>query len=257
MIAFPPRRVLVVLDPSPESSLAWEHAAFLRRKFCCALEAVHFREREPAERLCGLARRRGAGLIVIAPRPRSLGRLFKTPLAERLIRESPVPVLAVRGRPGPVRGVLAAVSEREYSAASLRLAAEAAAAFGAWLDVLRVCPRTSAPSNPLISLTRLLDGLPPALAAACRPRAEVRFGKPADEILDAAMGRQLIIMAARGKAPLESLLHGKTAVRVLRRSVLPVLFLPRAVLPSPGGGEGASGPFRCGVEGEAWAARRP
>jgi nucleotide-binding universal stress UspA family protein len=69
-----------------------------------------------------------------------------------------------------------------------------------------------------------------------RVSSVVRYGQPAEEILDHARtsGIDLIAMSTHGRSGLERVLLGSVAERVLRESPIPVL-LRRAVGPAPAG----------------------
>lgn len=265
MIKIPPQRLLVAVDMSEESMLAWEHALFLRRKFGCRIEAVfivsktsplrwdklpRFRSPaglrktllsriggeetvvlahgDPALSLCRLARTRKADMIVIGPHHHApLERLLNGSVTETLIRQSPVPVLAVHGRPRTISRVLAPVSGKSYSEAGFFAAAGVAAAFKARLDALRVVPEeVGAGSSARFALGALIQKLPEPVRKACAPLADVRHGPIEDEILEASRRRELIVMAAHRKSLLQDLMHNMTAVKVLRHSTVPVLIIP-------------------------------
>lgn len=63
-----------------------------------------------------------------------------------------------------------------------------------------------------------------------RTRLEVRVGKPAEQILEAARRSRadLIVLGTHGYTRLEQALLGSTAEKVVRRSSVPVLVVPRA-----------------------------
>jgi len=64
--------------------------------------------------------------------------------------------------------------------------------------------------------------------ARIRTRLEVRIGKPAEQILEAARrGRaDLLVLGTHGYSGLEQALLGSTADKVARRSQVPVLIVP-------------------------------
>lgn len=266
MIRFPPKNVLVALDMSEESMLAWEHGGALRRRFGCKVEAAFvatavpgspwdalprpsraagnkaaaaLKERigagekvivtygDPVLSLARLARQRRADLIVIGPHARTtMDRVLHGSVTESLIRESQVPVLAVHGRPREVVRVLAPVSDKPYSQSGLLVAAAAAAAYQARLDVLRVFPESGGCASPEFALDALVRKLPKRVAESTRPETLVRYGRVEDEILEASRGRQLIVMTAHRKRLLQDLRHNMTAAKVLRHVESPVLVVP-------------------------------
>jgi nucleotide-binding universal stress UspA family protein len=271
MIKFPPQRVLVAVDMSEESMLAWEHGVFLRRKFGCQLEAafviskaplpkwdkfpdfriappglrkslldrigakekVVLAHGDPVYSLCRLARTRKADMIVIGPHHHSpLERLLNGSVTETLIRQSHVPVLAVHGRPRTISRVLAPVSGRAYSEAGFFIAAGVAAAFKARLDLMRVVPEeVKASSAARFSLEALIQKLPEKVRKTAVPLLEIRHGLAEEEILESAQRRELIVMAAHRKSLLDDLTHNMTAVKIIRHSTVPVLVIPE---PRPG-----------------------
>jgi nucleotide-binding universal stress UspA family protein len=90
------------------------------------------------------ARRGGISLIVVAYRSESLwNRVFGAPGAQRVLRDSPIPVLAVPeagGRvPVGVRRILFIHPGGEAAAQGFRMAIEIAQYFEAAVDLLRVC----------------------------------------------------------------------------------------------------------------------
>jgi nucleotide-binding universal stress UspA family protein len=75
-------------------------------------------------------------------------------------------------------------------------------------------------------LEDMLARLPPGLARACRPSAEVFSGKPTEVILEAGIAAGLIVLVAHRKTLLGDLILGTTVERVLRHSPAPVIAVP-------------------------------
>lgn len=74
---------------------------------------------------------------------------------------------------------------------------------------------------------------------------QVQVGEPADVILDAAKGADLVVMGTHGLGGVRKWLLGSTTQRVLRRAQTPVLAIPAGA--ATPGGAGAAGPtFRSG-----------
>ena len=128
---------------------------------------------------------------------------------------------------------------------ALRVAVLLARAYGAGIVGLHVIP-TNLPArggfrslpNPALlrphvrdEVSRALDGaLQPARAAAVATRPQLREGRPADEILEAAasLSARLIVMGTSGRRALDRAVLGSVAETVLRKSACPVLAVPPA-----------------------------
>ncbi len=127
----------------------------------------------PADGIRQLAIQMNADLIVMGTHGRSgLNRWMLGSVAERVLRESPVPVLTVRSAPRePIRQVLCPVHDTELSRRSLRFAAGISACFDASLTVLYVHePSESRPVSDLCSW------VPREERARCAIRELVRHG---------------------------------------------------------------------------------
>ena len=170
---FPPKRILVPVDFSAGSVMAWRGAKSLGASVGASVTGlfVHdwviYPELVPSpldidSALADLRRRLGAGkddirgvagspagtivawgreldydLIVMGTHGRTgMERLLLGSVAESVIRASPVPVLVVRRPLGRVRVVLAPVNFQPYSQDGLIRAAEVASVLGARLQVL-------------------------------------------------------------------------------------------------------------------------
>jgi nucleotide-binding universal stress UspA family protein len=72
--------------------------------------------------------------------------------------------------------------------------------------------------------------LPHAARRCCRLKPYVSIGQPADEITNAQVktGADLIVMGTHGATGAERLFMGSTTLRVLQRTTVPVLAVPRA-----------------------------
>ena len=136
----------------------------------------------------------------------------------------------------------------DFSAVSpdaLGAATRLARVFGAGIVGLHVVP-TSVPAaggfralpNPALlrprlrdELSRALDGaLEPSRAASVPTRAELREGKPADEIREVAeaLPAGLIVIGTHGRRALDRAVLGSVAETVLREASCPVLAVPPA-----------------------------
>ncbi len=266
MIRFPPKKILVAYDLSDVSRAAWRHAAALAAKCGAALEAVyvepwqmgvdlmpppdltpaHVRalrakiravvgdgpaitilQGDPAVRLLNAVRRRRPDLIVVGTHARKgLKRALLGSVAEAVIRASPVPVLAARGRVRVIRSILAPVNFTAYSEYGLAYAAAAAAVLSARLAALHVTGDPIWSGNLRYRLSNLFHRLPPEVRKACRPRAETAIGATVQGILHARRGHDWIVLVAHEKSLLKDAFFGTTLEQVLRRSSIPVLSVP-------------------------------
>lgn len=243
-----------VLDLLPSAVSSAQRARLgskLRRELLAAIRSrigdaarVHILEGDPVVTILRLARTRRPDLIVMGTHGRrGFTRVLMGSVAEAVVRRSPVPVLTVRRGPRRIRSLLAPVNFTHYSDFGFAFAAEAACALRARLTVLHVAPdprlgpdRRIGP-NPRFLLGNMVRRLPQEVVGSCRPELVVREGIPALEILKAVRGHELVVLVAHRKSPLEDLVLGTTAERVLRHSSIPVLAIPS---PLPG----ASGPRR-------------
>jgi nucleotide-binding universal stress UspA family protein len=129
-----------------------------------------------------------------------------------------------------LRHLLCPVDFSHPSAQALRYAAALSAAMSGDLTILHVRAAASrpfggnrSPEPTLEEFAASLIGTQPSI------RLVERDGDPVPEILDAAtaLGSDVIIMGTHGRAGLERLLLGSVTERVVRRSPVPVLTVPR------------------------------
>ncbi|MDE2142870.1 MAG: universal stress protein [Elusimicrobia bacterium] len=173
---------------------------------------------------------RRADLVVLGTHGRTgLARAAFGSVAEAVMHEAAVPVLAVRGAPGKTATVLAPVTLESYAYRGLLLAAEAAAFLGAELVLLHLTPPGKREGNPRFFIDSLVARLPPALREKTRPRLLLRGGEPIAGILAEARRHGLVVLTAHRKSLLGDLVLGTTVERVVRHS-------PTAVLAAPSSG---------------------
>lgn len=165
-----------------------------------------------------------ADLVVLGAGARgTLDRMLLGSAAERIVRESPVPVwLARPGRAHEaVRRVLCALdgdptsSMAAESRAALRAAVFLCRTFVADLTVVTVVPDERALSAGEEALRKELETID---CHGLRTAIVVRSGKAAQGIVDAAAepGCDLLVMGTRGRTGLAHLWAGSTAERVIR-----------------------------------------
>ena len=211
----------------------------------------------PALEILALAERRHVDLIVLSSRGDSaVRRMFFGSTAERVLRETPVPVLVappdgvgpahLSDIPRLIHRVLVPVDLSAASDGQVRMAKAIADALGVPILLLHVV-------EPIRSSRPGLRSLPP-ISGERRNRAEeemaalverlspwrqveslVAFGEPSEEIAKIAHDRdaRLIVVGLHG-APLRGGSHmGSVTYRVLCLARVPVLALPPATVRNP------------------------
>ena len=176
----------------------------------------------PADGIRQLAASEEAALIVMGTHGRSgLNRWMLGSVAERVLRESTVPVLTVRSAsPGPIRRVLCPVHDTALSRQALKLAAGIAACFEASLTVFHVVePSGAGPVSDLCSW------IPAEERSRCDIRELVRHGDASEEIvrLAAEESYDLVVLGAPRRRFFEGMVLGTTAIRPARHAPCPVL----------------------------------
>lgn len=186
-------------------------------------------EGDPAVTLLRIARQWRADLLVVGTHGRTgVPRLLLGSVSERLLRESPIPVLAVHEDPAPLRSVLAPVNFTGYADQAFRYGADVAAAFGAQLVAHHVAGLGRALEKTRLRLEREILSLPPQVRRACMPRVALSEGAPSEAIARAAGSHDLIVLSAHRKGFLHDLMVGTTAQQVLRTARKPLLAVPAA-----------------------------
>jgi nucleotide-binding universal stress UspA family protein len=142
-------------------------------------------------------------------------------VAERVLRESPVPVLTVRdASERPIRHILCPVSDSQISRDALSVAAGIAACFNGTVTALHVQdPRAAHP------VPNLCSWIPAEERARCRIRELVRHGDAAEEIVALASEEpyDLIVLGAPRRRFFEGMVLGTTTLRAVRHAPCPVL----------------------------------
>lgn len=179
-------------------------------------------EAYPADGIRELAAREAADLIVMGTHGRSgWNRFALGSVAERVLRESPIPTLTVRGSaPERLGRILAAVNDSSLSRRALAMAAELAACFDASLTVLHVKEPGGA-----ASIENLCGWIDPDHRRRCEIKEITRQGEAAREIvgLAAEMPADLVVLGARRRHFFEASVLGTTTIRVVRHAPCPVL----------------------------------
>ena len=203
------------------------------------------RSGDPFQEILSAADAIGSDLIVMGTHGRTgLQRLILGSVAERVLRQSSIPVLTVPQRatrdpqrPFRLATVLCAVDFSESSARAVEYAASIAAAAGArlalthaleWSEEAETLPASSTSSLPsseddaIVGMDRLLTD---ALRERCTPEFVVGYGPPADELLRVAQDRDadMVVLGVRRRNPIDMAVFGSTAQRLIRDGVRPVL----------------------------------
>ncbi len=210
--------------------------AFVRSTLGRMPESVKVRviEALPADGIMRLTALEKPDLIVMGTHGRSgLNRWMLGSVAERILRESTVPVLTVRGAPtGPVRRVLCPVHNTDLSRQALTLAAGISACFDASLTVFHVVE----PSGDN-AVSDLCSWIPMEERSRCDIRELVRHGDASEEIVRLAAEEpyDLVVLGAPRRRFFEGMVLGTTAIRTVRHAPCPVLSVGADVLPPNSG----------------------
>ena len=188
-----------------------------------------------------------ADLIVLGARV--LGRLAGFVMGSvslGVVRHALCPVLVVKGHPAPLHTVLIALDGSQHAT----MAAEFTAGLLGSGTKVRLLGVVDTPNYPpsappalvarlRVGLDRIIDerrmALEPALARVAATfvargmgvESRVVVGRPADEIVRAAAGVDLVVVGARGLGPFRRLMLGSVSEAVLRHADRPVLVVRR------------------------------
>jgi nucleotide-binding universal stress UspA family protein len=171
----------------------------------------------------------GADLIVMGTHGRSgVNRLMLGSVTERVLRESAIPVLTVRGAEhssSSFKEILCAVNDTEVSRQALRLATRIGECFGGAVTVLHV--RESVSEN---SIEDVCGWISPEDRAHCTVRELTREGHAAKEIVALARERpsDLLVIGSQHRRFFDATVLGATTARVVRHAPCPVLTVPEA-----------------------------
>jgi nucleotide-binding universal stress UspA family protein len=199
---------------------------------------------DPARVILDAASRTEADLIAMTTHGRSgLRRWAFGSVAERVIRASKVPVLALRsftatGAEAPRRDltlnrILVPISDADLSLNVIEPAIELAQLFGASVRVLHVC-EGGACTMPVPQITRAFERFRDA-GIGVEPL--MKEGDAAAQVLDACAETEsdLIAMTTHGRAGLSRWMLGSVTEKILRASKVPMLIVrPKAADASSG-----------------------
>ncbi len=197
---------------------------------------------DPARAILAAAEGAGAGLIVLSTHGRTgVRRALRGSVAEAVLRDAPVPVLAATpaaleaGR--PLRRIVVAHDGSDASRTVLPAVLRLARAFDAQVALLRVEPyRTQPLPSPLVvpvwdkKLVERSLAVDRDLAEAAGVSVEVEavYGPLVGEILRAAEDADLVALTTHGRSGPSRWVMGSVAEEVLRRCPRPVLVAHRA-----------------------------
>ena len=186
------------------------------------------------------ARRRAASLILLPyHRESAWTRMMHGSAAERILRESPVPVLAVPGTSRSVTRILYAYNESEAALSGLRHAIDFAQLFEAKIGLLRI-PGPPRPAEPGVPVEERL------LSILRRREVPVRVlpssGDAAADVTAAVSREGIDLMVLSGRPETDKACLA-LARRVLQTAPLPLLITREEPVPSPLAGA----PLRVGI----------
>lgn len=230
------------------------HIRDIAKKYALSLNPknIHAPTGRPFERICQLARRIGADLIVIATRGNTgLKHLVLGSTAERVVRYSPCPVLVVRhpgrkkaiGAPFRKKKILVPVDFSKDSLQGLNYAKAMAKEFGSTLVLLHsvhfqyyvtsdeyarydlpllMRQTEEAARKQMRELERQTDW------EGTKVETLIEAGHPGQQICDRAKdhGVDFIVTSTHGATGLKHVLVGSTAEFFVRHAYCPVLVVP-------------------------------
>jgi nucleotide-binding universal stress UspA family protein len=204
-------------------------ASFVKSTLGEAAGAVEIRvvEGSPVDAIQKMAADVHADLIVMGTHGRTgLNRWMLGSVAERVLRQSPVPVLMVRNAPrGVIKNILTPLNDTDLSRHVLSVAVRFAACFDATVTALHV--QETRGDAPVVNLC---DWIGPEDRSRCNIRELLRHGDPAEEIVALASETacDLLVIGAPQRRFFEGKVLSRTALRVVRHAPCPVLSIREA-----------------------------
>lgn len=234
-MSFPPKKILVAVDGTRSSRMAWKRGVDLAERFGASVEGAHVKQLAYVVGGLGFGPTETGMLVQESPETQgrlkaSLGPYAKlTALtglpAEELTRYAAkngfdLIVLGTHGRQGLERAVLGSVAEDVARLSSVPV-----------LFVRSPVGNISGVLAPLNEKEHSRAGLKAAEEAAGLFRRNLRIlrvreGEPAKTIVAAAGERDLIVMVSRPGRGLRERILGSTPQRVLRQTLSSVLIVP-------------------------------
>ena len=188
---------------------------------------VRIVEALPVDGIRRLSREIKADLIVMGTHGRSgVNRLMLGSVAERLLRESEVPVLTVRGDSAtavtPPKTILCPVNNTPAAHEALSMAVYLARCFDGNVVALHVKEGHAGQG-----IGNLCAWVPDEMRSHCTIRELTREGEAAEEIVSLAKETpcDLLVIGARHRRFFDSTVLGSTTARVVRHAPCPVLIV--------------------------------
>jgi nucleotide-binding universal stress UspA family protein len=182
-------------------------------------------EAMPVDGILRLTREIKADLVVMGTHGRSgVNRLMLGSVAERVLRESAVPVLTVRGDTTAAmmlpKTILCPVNNTPAAREALSMAAHLARCFSGNIVAVHVKEDHAGQG-----IGDLCAWVPDEIRSHCTIREVTRQGEAAEEIVALAreMPCDLLVMGARHRRFFDSTVLGSTTARVVRHAPCPVL----------------------------------
>ncbi|HKD99705.1 MAG TPA: universal stress protein [Planctomycetota bacterium] len=193
----------------------------------------------PAAVIVDAADRGAPDLVAVGAHGSRLRRALLGSVAETVAREAKGPVLVARGEPRTKAPIVVGIDLSAHSLGALKAAVALGESLGAPVHAVCVLPpfgRSRSRSGDEDEPRRDAHARAGRALERCRAKTSrdvdvsIREGEPAKELLAAASALRagLVVLARRGLSPIERLLLGSIATRVLRRSEISVLVVPRA-----------------------------
>lgn len=185
-------------------------------------------EAAPVDGILRAAEDTGADLITMGTHGRSgVNRWMLGSVAERVLRESKIPVLTVRGgsagdSPVSIRHILCPVNNSNIARLSLQFATRLAVCLDARVTVLHVKER-----DPRDAIGDLCEWVAAQDRPPCPIHEVTREGEAAQEIVRFAAegGCDLLVLGVHHRLFFDSTVIGTTTVRTVRHAPCPVLTL--------------------------------
>ncbi len=189
------------------------------------------RQGQPVRTILAAAGELDAGLIVMGSHGKSgITRLMLGSVTEKVLAESSIPVLAIRGGEAaagesfrPTR-IVCPVDFSETSKNALKEAVALASRFSARVDAVHIVEE-GAESEAREKLCGFVN---PGAAASCSLESVVKSGRTAEEVIEIAGSGwgNLIFLGARRKPLGDVTVFGQNVFRITRHARCPVLVLP-------------------------------
>ena len=183
-------------------------------------------ESSPVEAILEASTGGGTDLVIMGTHGRrGARRMWLGSVAERVLQQSALPVLAVREPPAatPFQRILCPVNLTEVGESALEYAAEIAEAAESQLTVLHAVEKGEQPLNCSL--------VGEQIKRHCKVEEVVRHGSAARIILEASdhLKPDLIVMGAERKSSLMGEIFSSTTASVMQWAATPLLIVPKSV----------------------------